>query len=155
MFVQVNLFERTSKSVFTRNIVASKPIFNSHARASKPVCRNRIRSNKSACVSNVCFSKPVSTSNIRFSKTDTTSCVPTSKLVYTSDFNTRQPVSMKCRKNFLSSVFFLSALFRDFLLLGIFINNNFYLISNKEYIFKNTSIDIAYLILYITIITLF
>ena len=47
---------------------------------------------------------------------------------------------MKCRKKFLSSVFFLSALFWEFSLLGIFINNNFYLISNNEYVFSNTSI---------------
>ena len=47
---------------------------------------------------------------------------------------------MKCRKHFLSLVFFLSALFWEFLLLGTFINNNFYLISDNEYIFSNTSI---------------
>ena len=45
-----------------------------------------------------------------------------------------------CKKKFLSSVFFLSALFWEFSLLGSFINNNFYLISNNEYIFKNMSI---------------
>ena len=86
------------------------------------------------------MSKPVCTSNVRSSKPDTTSHVCTSKPVYNSNFNTRQPVSRKCGKNFLSSVFFLSALFWEFLLLGIFINNNFYLISNNEYVFNNTSI---------------
>ena len=46
----------------------------------------------------------------------------------------------KCRNIFLSSVFFLSTLFWEFMLLGVFINNNFYLILNNEYIFNNTSI---------------
>ena len=47
---------------------------------------------------------------------------------------------MKCRKKILSSVFFLSALFWEFSLLGIFINNIFCLISNNEYVFNNASI---------------
>ena len=44
---------------------------------------------------------------------------------------------MKYRKNFLSSVFFLSTLL---LLLDIFINKNFYMISNNKYVFNNMSI---------------
>ena len=120
-------FEYTSKPVFTRNFRTSKSIFTSHVCASKPICTNHIRSSKSACASNVRLSKLVCTSNVRSSKSDTTSHVHSSKLVYTSNFNTRQP-SMKCRKKFLSSVFYLSALFWEFLLLGIFVNNNFYLI---------------------------
>ena len=43
---------------------------------------------------------------------------------------------MKYRKNFLSSVFFSSTL----LLLDIFINTNFYMISNNIYLFNNMSI---------------
>ena len=44
---------------------------------------------------------------------------------------------MKYSKNFLSSVFFLSTLL---LLLDIFINNNFYMISNNKSVFNNMSI---------------
>ena len=133
-------FEYTSKPVFTRNFRTSKSIFTSHVCSSKPICTNHIRSSKSACASNVRLSKPVCTGNVRSSKSDTTSHVHSSKLVYTSNFNTRQPISMKCRKKLLSSVFYLSALFWEFLLLGIFVNNNFYLISNNEFVFYNTSI---------------
>ena len=43
-------------------------------------------------------------------------------------------------KNFYHQFFFLSALFWEFSLLGTFINNNFYLIPNNEYISNNTSI---------------
>ena len=38
----------------------------------------------------------------------------------------------------LSSIFFLSALFWEFLMLGIFINNNSFLESNSKFIFKDT-----------------
>ena len=83
------------------------------------------------------MSKPVCTCNVHSS----TSHVRSRKPVYISNFNTRQPISIKCRKKFLSSVFSLSALFWEFLLLGIFVNNNFYLTSNNEYAFNNTSIE--------------
>ena len=86
------------------------------------------------------MSKQVCNSNVRSSKPVTASHVCTSKPVYSSNFNTSQPISMKYKKNYLSSVFFLSALYWEFLLLGIFINNNFHLISNNKYVFNNTSI---------------
>ena len=44
---------------------------------------------------------------------------------------------MKYRKNFLSSVYFLSTLL---LLLDTFIYKNFYMISNNKYVFNNMSI---------------
>ena len=40
---------------------------------------------------------------------------------------------------YMSSVYFLSALFWEFLILGIFINNNSFLESNSKYIFRDTS----------------
>ena len=39
---------------------------------------------------------------------------------------------------YLSSIFFLSALFWEFFMLGIFINNNSFLESNSKFIFKDT-----------------
>ena len=42
------------------------------------------------------------------------------------------------KKNYLALMFYLSALFCDFLLLGIFINNNFCLMSNTEFVIKST-----------------
>ena len=41
---------------------------------------------------------------------------------------------------YISSVFFLSALFWEFFMLGIFISNNSFLESNSKYIFKDTDI---------------
>ena len=88
----------------------------------KTVGTNRVHSNKSATTSNLCLSKPVCTSNVHSSKLDTTSDVRTSKPVYTSNFNTRQPIPMKCKKSFLSSVFFYQHYF------GSFYNDAFLLI---------------------------
>ena len=47
-------------------------------------------------------------------------------------------VLIKPGNYYISSAFFLSALFREFLMLGIFINNNCFLESNNKYIFKDT-----------------
>ena len=42
------------------------------------------------------------------------------------------------KKNYLALMFYLSALFFEFLLLGTFINNNFCLMSNTEFVIKST-----------------
>ena len=48
-------------------------------------------------------------------------------------------VLTKSGNYYISLVFFLSALFWEFLVLGIFINNNCFLESNNRYIFRDTS----------------
>ena len=150
----------SSKLVCSSNVHSSKHVYTNVCK-SKPFSTSHVRSSKSACVSNVRLSKSVCTSNVCSSKPYTPSHDCRSKPVYTSNFNTRQAISMKCRKKILSSVFFLSALFSEFLLLGIFIDNNFYLISNNKYSFNktskrgNTQDEQTHLILYITIVTVF
>ena len=47
-------------------------------------------------------------------------------------------VLTKAGNYYISSVFFLSVLFWEFLMLGIFINNNSFLKSNRKYIFRDT-----------------
>ena len=46
-------------------------------------------------------------------------------------------VLTKPENHYISSVFFLSALFWEFLMLLIFINNNSFLESNSKYIFRD------------------
>ena len=86
----------------------------------KPVSRKHVLSIFS---SNVRCSKPVSSSN-----------VSPSKLVRSNTCN----CSIKYRRNFLSLFLFLSALFLEFLLLGILVNNNFNFSSNTSF-YNNTN----------------
>ena len=48
-------------------------------------------------------------------------------------------VLTKPRNDYVSSIFFLSALFWEFLILGVLINSNSFLESNSKYIFRDTS----------------
>ena len=48
-------------------------------------------------------------------------------------------VLTKPRNYYVSSIFFLSALFWEFLILGVLINSNSFLESNSKYIFRDTS----------------
>ena len=48
-------------------------------------------------------------------------------------------ILLKPGNYYISSVFFLSALFWDFLILGVLINNNSFLELNRKYIFRDTS----------------
>ena len=98
----------------------------------KPVSRKHVSSIFS---SNVHCSKPVSSSNVRNCKpVSSSSNVSPSKSVRSNTCN----CSIKYRRNFLSLFLFVSALFGEFLLLGILVNNNFSFSSNNSF-YNNTN----------------
>ena len=97
-------------------------IFSSNVRCSKTVSSSNVRNCKPVSSSNVCNCKPVFSSN-----------VSPSKSVRSNTCN----FSIKYR-NFLSLFFFVSALFWEFLLLGILVNNNFNFSSNNSF-YNNTN----------------
>ena len=99
-------------------------IFSSNVRCSKPVSSSNVRN----C-------KPVSSSNVRNCKPVSSSNVSPSKSVRSNTCN----CSIKYRRNFLSLFLFVSALFWEFLLLGILVNNNFNFSSNNSF-YNNTNV---------------
>ena len=108
----------------------------------KPVSRKHVSSIFS---SNVCCSKPVFSSNVRNCKLVSSSNVRNCKPVSSSNVSPSKSVrsntcncSIKYRRNFLSLFLFVSALFWEFLLLGILVNNNFYFSSNNSF-YNNTN----------------
>ena len=104
----VNMFHR----FFSSNVHCSKPVSSSNVRNCKPVPSSNVRN----C-------KPVSSSNVNPSKSvrsNTCNC------------------SIKYRKNFLPLFLFVSALFWEFLLLGILVNDNFNFSSNNSF-YNNTN----------------
>ena len=86
-------------SIFSSNVHCSKPVSSSNVRNCKPVSSSNVRNCKPVSSSNVSPSKSV--------RSNTCNC------------------SIKYRRNFLSLFLFVSALFWEFLLLGILVNNNF------------------------------
>ena len=97
-------------------------IFSSNVRCSKPVSFSNVRN----C-------KPVSSSNVRNCKPVSSSNVSPSKSVRSNACN----CSIKYRRKFLSLFLFVPALFWEFLLLGILVNNNFNFSSNNSF-YNNT-----------------
>ena len=98
-------------------------IFSSNVHCSKPVSSSNVRN----C-------KPVSSSNVRNCKPVSSSNVSPSKSVRSNKCN----CSIKYRRNFLSLFLFVLALFWEFLLLGILVNNNFNFSSNNSF-YDNTN----------------
>ena len=110
--------------------------------ACKPVSRKHVSSIFS---SNVHCSKPISSSNVCNCKRVSSSNVRNCKPVSSSNVSPRKSVrsntcncSIKYRRNFLSLFLFVSALFWEFLLLGILVNNNFNFSSNNSF-YNNTN----------------
>ena len=99
-------------SIFTCNVRCSKPVSSSNVRNCKPVSSSNVRNCKPVSSSNVSPSKSV--------RSNTCNC------------------SIKYRRNFLSLFLLVSALFWEFLLLGILVNNNFNFSSNNSF-YNNTN----------------
>ena len=99
-------------SIFSSNVHCSKPVSSSNVRNCKPVSSSNVRNCKPVSFSNVSPSKSV--------RSNTCNC------------------SIKYRRNFLSLFLFVSALFWEFLLLGILVNNNFNFSSNNSF-YNNTN----------------
>ena len=133
-----------SCSVSKSKLVRSCPV-----RTNKPVVSSNVHPCKRVRTSNICKSKPVST-NVSNSTSSIGSCsVSKSKPVHSCPIRTNEPVvsgnfrpckrvrtsntckhksrnhSSKYKINYLSLFLFFSADFLEFLLLGIFVNNNF------------------------------
>ena len=109
----------------------------------KPVSRKHFSSIFS---SNVCCSKPVSSSNVHNCKPVSSSNVRNCKPVSSSNVSPSKSVrsntcncSIKYRRNFLSLFLFVLALFWEFLLLGILVNNNFNFSLNNSF-YNNTNV---------------
>ena len=94
-------------SIFSSNVHCSKPVSSSNVRNCKPVSSSNVRNCKPVSSSNVSPSKSV--------RSNTCNC------------------SIKYRRNFLSLFLFVSALFWEFLLLGILVNSNFNFSSNNSF----------------------
>ena len=95
-----------------------KPVSRKHVSS---IFSSNVRCSKSVSFSNVRNCKPVSSSNVRNCKLASSSNVSPSKSVRSNTCN----CSIKYKRNFLSLFLFVSALFWEFLLLGILVNNNF------------------------------
>ena len=139
----------------------SKPVCSCPIRTNKPVVSSNVHSCKRIRTSNICKSKPVST-NVSNSTPSIGSCsVSKSKPVHSCPICTNEPVvsgnfcpckrvctsnackhksrnhSSKYKRNYLSLFLFFSAVFLEFLLLGIFVNNNFNFLSSNAF-YNNT-----------------
>ena len=129
--------------------------------------------------SNICKSKPVST-NVSYSTPSIGSCsVSKSKPVHSCPIRTNEPVvsgnfrpckrvrtsnackhksrnhSSKYKRNYLSLFLFFSAVFLEFLLLGIFVNSNFNFLSSNAFIITRNFYTKHTAILFIRTIRIF
>ena len=136
--------DRSCKLVCANCVCKSKPVTTSNVRKCKLITVSNTRTSKS-----IRESKPVST-NVSKSTPSIGSCsVSKSKPVHSCPIRTNEPVvsgnfrpckrvrtsnvckhksrnhSSKYKRNYLSLFLFFSAVFLEFLLLGIFVNNNF------------------------------
>ena len=136
--VRKSIHITVSNTHTSKTICESKPVCGSIVRESKPVTTSNVYKSKYVSINNVRTSKPVCDSNVCVSKPFPVSNVCTSNAVSISNVRKNKPLSSKCQKNYLALMFYLSALFCEFLLLGMFSNNNFCLISNTEFVIKST-----------------
>ena len=143
------------------SVSKSKPVRSCPIRTNKPVVSGNVHPCKRVRTSNICKSKPVST-NVSNSTPSIGSCsVSKSKPVHSCPIRTNEPVvsgnfrpckrvrtsnackhksrnhSSKYKRNYLSLFLFFSAVFLEFLLLGIFVNNNFNFLSSNAF-YNNT-----------------
>ena len=143
------------------SVSKSKPVRSCPLRTNKPVVSSNVHPCKRVRTSNICKSKPVST-NVSNSTPSIGSCsVSKSKPVHSCPIRTNEPVvsgnfrpckrvrtsnackhksrnhSSKYKINYLSLFLFFSAVFLEFLLLGIFVNNNFNFLSSNAF-YNNT-----------------
>ena len=143
------------------SVSKSKPVRSCPIRTNKPVVSSNVHPCKRVRTSNICKSKPVST-NVSNSTPSIGSCsVSKSKPVHSCPIRTNEPVvsgnfrpckrvrtsnackhksrnhSSKNKINYLSLFLFFSAVFLEFLLLGIFVNNNFNFLSSNAF-YNNT-----------------
>ena len=143
------------------SVSKSKPVRSCPIRTNKPVVSSNVHPCKRVRTSNICKSKHVST-NISNSTPSIGSCsVSKSKPVHSCPIRTNEPVvsgnfrpckrvrtsnackhkprnhSSKYKINYLSLFLFFSAVFLEFLLLGIFVNNNFNFLSSNAF-YNNT-----------------
>ena len=143
------------------SVSKSKPVRSCPIRTNKPVVSSNVHPCKRVRTSNICKSKPVST-NVSNSTPSIGSCsVSKSKPVHSCPIRTNEPVvsgnfrpckrvrtsnacknksrnhSSKYKINYLSLFLFFSAVFLEFLLLGIFVNNNFNFLSSNAF-YNNT-----------------
>ena len=143
------------------SISKSKPVRSCPTRTKKPVVSSNVHPCKRVRTSNICKSKPVST-NVSNSTPSIGSCsVSKSKPVHSCPIRTNEPVvsgnfrpckrvrtsnthkhksrnhSSKYKRNYLPLFLFFSAVFSEFLLLGIFVNNNFNFLSSNAF-YNNT-----------------
>ena len=143
------------------SVSKSKPVRSCPIRTNKPVVSSNVHPCKRVRTSNICKSKPVST-NVSNSTPSIGSCsVSKSKPVHSCPIRTNEPVvsgnfspcksvrtsnackyksrnhSSKYKRNYLSLFLFFSAVFLEFLLLGIFVNNNFNFLSSNAF-YNNT-----------------
>ena len=139
------------------SVSKSKPVRSCPIRTNKPVVSSNVHPCKRVRTSNICKSKPVST-NVSNSTPSIGSCsVSKSKPVHSCPIRTNEPVvsgnfrpckrfrtsnackhksrnhSSKYKRNYLSLFLFFSAVFLEFLLLGIFVNNNFNFLSSNAF----------------------
>ena len=143
------------------SVSKSKPVRSCPIRTNKPVVSSNVHPCKRVRTSNICKSKPVS-NNVSNSTPSIGSCsVSKSKPVHSCPIRTNEPVvsgnfrpckrvrtsnackhksrnhSSKYKRNYLSLFLFFSAVFLEFLLLGIFVNNNFNFLSSNAF-YNNT-----------------
>ena len=143
------------------SVSKSKPVRSCPIRTNKPVVSSNVHPCKRVRTSNICKSKPVST-NVSNSTPSIGSCsVSKSKPVHSCPIRTNEPVVSgnfrpckrfrtsnackhksrnhlsKYKRNYLSLFLFFSAVFLEFLLLGIFVNNNFNFLSSNAF-YNNT-----------------
>ena len=143
------------------SVSKSKPVRSCPIHTNKPVVSSNVHPCKRVRTSNICKSKPVST-NVSNSTPSIGSCsVSKSKPVHSCPIHTNEPVvsgnfrpckrvctsnackhksrnhSSKYKRNYLSLFLFFSAVFLEFLLLGIFVNNNFNFLSSNA-LYNNT-----------------
>ena len=139
------------------SVSKSKPVRSCPIRTNKPVVSSNVHPCKRVRTSNICKSKPVS-NNVSNSTPSIGSCsVSKSKPVHSCPIRTNEPVmsgnfrpckrvrtsnackhksrnhSSKYKRNYLSLFLFFSAVFLEFLLLGIFVNNNFNFLSSNAF----------------------
>ena len=139
------------------SVSESKPVRSCPIRTNKPVVSSNVHPCKRVRTSNICKSKPVS-NNVSNSTPSIGSCsVSKSKPVHSCPIRTNEPVmsgnfrpckrvrtsnackhksrnhSSKYKRNYLSLFLFFSAVFLEFLLLGIFVNNNFNFLSSNAF----------------------
>ena len=139
------------------SVSISKPVRSCPIRTNKPVVSSNVHPCKRVRTSNICKSKPVST-NVSNSTPSIGSCsVSKSKPVHSCPIRTNEPIlsgnfrpckrvrtsnackhksrnhSSKYKRNYLSLFLFFSAVFLEFLLLGIFVNNNFNFLSSNAF----------------------